>query len=181
MTAHIANTRYALRPCPSPGAPPTGAGPLAATDALVLAVRDARRAAHHYRTALGLHCTAYTGPETGNPQLRAYVLEAGGARWVVSSPAGTGGRLARHLAEHGEGVLEVVLRVPDVHWAFDYAVDRGAAAVTEPHELSDRHGTVVLAAVGDGGPVRHTLVDRTGYTGPYLPGYVARPGAGSAA
>ncbi|MFD0528466.1 hypothetical protein ACFQ1I_17840 [Kitasatospora arboriphila] len=56
-------------------------------------------------------------------------------------------------------------------------MDRGAAAVTEPHELSDRHGTVVLAAVGDGGPVRHTLVDRTGYTGPYLPGYVARPGA----
>ncbi|MFD0528467.1 hypothetical protein ACFQ1I_17845 [Kitasatospora arboriphila] len=92
MTAHIANTRYALRPCPSPGAPPTGAGPLAATDALVLAVRDARRAAHHYRTALGLHCTAYTGPETGNPQLRAYVLEAAApAGWSARPPAPAAG------------------------------------------------------------------------------------------
>ncbi|WP_052390853.1 VOC family protein [Streptomyces sp. NRRL B-24484] len=182
MTAHIANTRYAARPCASPEAPPSaGAGPLAATDALVLAVRDARRAARHYRDALGMRCTAYTGPETGNPHLRAYVLEAGGARWVVGSATGTRGRLARHLADHGEGVLEVALRVPDVHWAFDYAVDRGALAVTEPHELSDRHGTVVLAAIGTGGPVRHVLVDRTGYTGPYLPGYVAPPAAGPAA
>ncbi|MCU7824566.1 VOC family protein [Kitasatospora sp. DSM 101779] len=178
MTAHTANARYAARPCASPEAPPPpGAGPVAATDALVLAVRDARRAAHHYRDALGMHCTAYTGPETGNPHLCSYVLEAGGARWVLSSATGARGRLARHLADHGEGVLEVALRVPDVHWAFDYAVDRGALAVTEPYELSDRHGTVVLAAIGTGGPVRHTLVDRTGYTGPYLPGYVAPPAA----
>ncbi|MEV8096842.1 VOC family protein [Kitasatospora sp. NPDC085879] len=176
MTVHTANTRYAAHPGESPDATPqAGAGPVAATDALVLAVRDARRAAHHYRSALGMRCTAYTGPETGNPHLRSYVLEAAGARYVLSSAAHARGRLARHLAEHGEGVLEVALRVPDVHWAFDYAVDRGALAVTEPYELSDRHGTVVLAVIGTAGPVRHTLVDRTGYTGPYLPGYVVPP------
>ncbi|WP_431678820.1 VOC family protein [Kitasatospora sp. KL5] len=184
-TEHIANTRYReprtpharpdplAAPLPADGRAARGSGPLAATDALVLAVRDARRAAHEYRTALGMRCTAYAGPETGNPHLHSYVLESGGTRYVLSSAARPGGSLARHLADHGEGVLEVGLRVADAYYAYDYAVDRGALPVAEPYELSDRHGTVVLAVIGTAGPVRHTLVDRSRYTGPYLPGYVS--------
>jgi 4-hydroxyphenylpyruvate dioxygenase-like putative hemolysin len=153
--------------------------PCPATDAVVLAVRDAARAAHRYRATLGMRCTAYAGPETGSPHLRSYVLESGGTRYVLSSalrPVGTAARrIARHLAAHGEGVLEIILRVPDAYGAFDYAVDRGATPVTEPYELTDRHGTVVIAVIGAAGTVRHTLVDRSGYAGPYLPGYVRPP------
>ncbi|MFD9127845.1 VOC family protein [Kitasatospora sp. NPDC059571] len=152
--------------------------PLAATDAVVLAVHDAARAAHCYRATLGMRCTAYAGPETGSPHLRSYVLESGPARYVLSSalrPVGAARRIARHLAEHGEGLLEVCLSVPDAYGAYDYAVDRGATSVAEPYELADRHGTVVMAVIGTAGPVRHTLVDRTGYRGAYLPGYVRPP------
>ncbi|GJF30128.1 hypothetical protein KNE206_28280 [Kitasatospora sp. NE20-6] len=150
-------------------------GPTCLTDAVVLAVHDADRAARHYRTVLGMRGIAYAGPETGSPHLRSYVLECGGARYVLSSATRPDGRLARHLADHGEGVVELALRVTDAYFAFDYAVDRGAEAVTEPYELSDRHGTVVIAVIGTAGPIRHTLVDRTRYAGPYLPGYLPFP------
>ncbi|EKT76526.1 4-hydroxyphenylpyruvate dioxygenase, partial [Rhodococcus opacus M213] len=42
------------------------------------------------------------------------------------------------------------------------------------HEVTDEHGTVRLAAIATYGDTRHTLVDRSNYTGPYLPGYIAR-------
>ena len=41
-------------------------------------------------------------------------------------------------------------------------------------EISDEHGTVRIAAIATYGETRHTLVDRSRYTGPYLPGYVAK-------
>ena len=44
----------------------------------------------------------------------------------------------------------------------------------EPHDVTDEHGTVRLAAIAAYGDTRHTLVDRSRYNGPYLPGYVAR-------
>jgi 4-hydroxyphenylpyruvate dioxygenase len=40
--------------------------------------------------------------------------------------------------------------------------------------VSDEHGTVRIAAIAAYGDTRHTLVDRSRYSGPYLPGYVAR-------
>ncbi len=50
----------------------------------------------------------------------------------------------------------------------------GATVLDEPHEVTDEHGTVRLAAIATYGDTRHTLVDRSNYTGPYLPGYIAR-------
>jgi 4-hydroxyphenylpyruvate dioxygenase len=149
-------------------------------DAVVFAVADAQRAARRYCAALGLRCTAYAGPETGEPETVSYVLAAPGTRIVLTSPvrpigggAGPRGReLAAHLARHGDGVLDLAVSVPDVYYAYDYAVDRGALSLAEPHEVRDRFGSVVLATIGVPGGTRHTLVDRAGYAGPYLPGYV---------
>ncbi|MGW3040094.1 VOC family protein [Kitasatospora sp. NPDC001159] len=145
-------------------------------DAVVLAVADAQRAARHYCAALGLRCTAYAGPESGEPETVSYVLSAPGTRIVLTSPVrvtGPRGReLAAHLARHGDGVLDLAVSVPDVYYAYDYAVDRGALSLAEPYEVRDRFGSVVLATIGVPGGTRHTLVDRAGYAGPYLPGYV---------
>jgi len=46
----------------------------------------------------------------------------------------------------------------------------------EPHDVTDDHGTVRLAAIATYGETRHSLIDRSRYHGPYLPGYVARTG-----
>ncbi|MFG3054991.1 VOC family protein [Kitasatospora sp. NPDC048239] len=150
--------------------------PMGHADAVVFAVGDAERAARRYAAALGLRCIAYAGPETGEPETVSYVLRAPGTRIVLTSLVqviGPRGReLAAHLARHGDGVVDLALAVPDVYYAYDYAVDRGAGPLAEPYEVHDRYGTVVLAAIGVPGGTRHTLVDRSGYAGPYLPGYL---------
>jgi 4-hydroxyphenylpyruvate dioxygenase len=55
-----------------------------------------------------------------------------------------------------------------------YARQQGATVVTEPYDLVDDHGTVRLASIATYGETRHTLVDRSRYDGPFLPGFVAR-------
>ncbi|WP_340378614.1 4-hydroxyphenylpyruvate dioxygenase [Streptomyces sp. SS7] len=151
--------------------------PVGGMDAIVFAVGNARQAAHYYSTAFGMQLVAYAGPETGSRETASYVLTSGSARFVLTSvvkPATTWGHfLARHVAEHGDGVVDLALEVPDARAAYAHAVEHGARSVAEPYELKDEHGTVVLAAIATYGETRHTLVDRSGYDGPYLPGFVA--------
>ncbi|GAA2986996.1 VOC family protein [Kitasatospora sp. NPDC127116] len=150
--------------------------PMGRADAVVFAVADAERAARRYCAALGLRCTAYAGPRTGDPETLSYVLAAPGTRIVLTSPVRTTGprgrELTAYLDRYGDGVLDLTVSVPDVYYAYDYAVDRGALSLTEPYEARDDYGAVVLATIGVPGGTRHTLVDRAGYVGPYLPGYV---------
>jgi 4-hydroxyphenylpyruvate dioxygenase len=152
--------------------------PVKGMDAVVFAVGNAKQAAHYYATAFGMRLVAYAGPETGSRETASYVLESGGARFVLTSvvkPSTEYGRfLADHVAAHGDGVIDLAIEVPDVHRAYAYAVAHGARGLAEPYELKDDHGSVVLAAIATYGDTRHTLVDRRGYDGPYLPGYVAR-------
>ncbi len=151
--------------------------PVKGMDAVVFAVGNAKQAAHYYSTAFGMRLVAYRGPETGSREIAGYVLESGGARFVLLSvirPATDEGRfLAEHVAAHGDGVTDLALEVPDARAAYRYAVEHGATGLQEPHEVTDEHGTVVLAAIATYGQTRHTLVERRDYTGPYLPGYVA--------
>jgi 4-hydroxyphenylpyruvate dioxygenase len=46
--------------------------------------------------------------------------------------------------------------------------------VAEPHDLTDEHGTVRIASIATYGDTVHSLVDRSRYTGPFLPGFVPR-------
>ncbi|UGY91668.1 4-hydroxyphenylpyruvate dioxygenase [Streptomyces gobiensis] len=151
--------------------------PVKGMDAVVFAVGNAKQAAHFYSTAFGMKLVAYSGPETGSREIASYVLESGAARFVMTSvikPMTEHGRfLAQHVAEHGDGVIDLAIEVPDAHAAYAYAVGHGATGVAEPYELKDEHGTVVLAAIATYGQTRHTLVDRSGYDGPYLPGFVS--------
>ena len=62
-----------------------------------------------------------------------------------------------------------------------HARAQGATVVEEPHDLTDEHGTVRLAAIATYGDTRHTLVDRSRYSGPYLSGYVTRRRSGHVA
>jgi len=64
--------------------------------------------------------------------------------------------------------------VPDVDRCIAHARAEGATVLAEPHDLVDEHGTVRTAAIAAYGETRHTLVDRSRYDGPYLPGFVQR-------
>jgi 4-hydroxyphenylpyruvate dioxygenase len=147
--------------------------PVNGMDAAVFAVGNARQAAHFYSTALGMRCVAYRGPETGCRDEAAYVLESGTARFVFRGPVRAGTALGRHVAEHGDGVIDLAITVPSAEAAYEHAVARGATGLEEPQVFEDAHGKVVLAAIATFGDTRHTLVERSNYGGPYLPGYAA--------
>jgi len=89
-----------------------------------------------------------------------------------------GTELGRHVAEHGDGVVDLAIEVPDVPAAYAFATAHGATGLEEPHPLTDDDGTVWRAAIATYGQTRHSLVDRSAYSGPYLPGFVARERSG---
>jgi 4-hydroxyphenylpyruvate dioxygenase len=141
-------------------------------DAVVFAVGNARQAAHYYSTAFGMRCVAYRGPETGCRDEAAYVLASGQARFVLRGPVRAGTALAAHVAAHGDGVTDLSIGVLSAEEAFGYAVARGARPIAAPHTAEDEHGKVVLATIAAYGDTTHTLVERSNYSGRYLPGYV---------
>jgi 4-hydroxyphenylpyruvate dioxygenase len=129
-------------------------------DAIVFAVGNALQAAHFYSTAFGMQVVGYAGPQTGQPDECTYVLSSGTARFVLRGSVRGGTDLARHVAEHGDGVVDLAIEVADVHRAHAYAVAHGATSLQDPYESTDEHGTVVRAAIATYGHTRHGLVDR---------------------
>ncbi|MGY1728579.1 4-hydroxyphenylpyruvate dioxygenase [Geodermatophilus sp. SYSU D01062] len=148
--------------------------PVTGWDALVWVVGNAVQSAHFLQSAFGMELVAYSGPETGNRDHRAYVLRSGAARFVVTGAYDPASPRADHHRAHGDGIVDIALAVPDVDRCVAHARAQGATVVAEPHDLTDEHGTVRLATIGAYGDTVHTLVDRSRYTGPHLPGYVAR-------
>jgi len=148
--------------------------PVEAVDHVHFAVGNAKQAAHYYSTAFGMRCTAYRGPETGHRDSASYVLESGGARFVLTAEVHAGTDLGRHVRDHGDGVIDVALRVPDAAHAYAHAIAHGAEGLLEPTSYEDEHGKVVIAKIRTYGETTHSLVQRTDYSGPFLPGYGAR-------
>jgi 4-hydroxyphenylpyruvate dioxygenase len=148
--------------------------PVTGWDAVVWAVGNATQAAHFYRAVYDMELVAYSGPETGNRDHHAYVLRSGAVRFVLTGAVDPASPVADHHRRHGDGIVDIALEVPDVDRCIAHARAEGATVLVEPHDVSDEHGTVRTAAIATYGETRHTLVDRSRYTGPYLPGYVAR-------
>jgi 4-hydroxyphenylpyruvate dioxygenase len=147
--------------------------PVTGWDAIVFVVGNATQTAHYYQSAWGMELVGYSGPEHGNRDHKSFVLRSGSIRFVVNGAVDPDSELADHHRRHGDGVVDIALEVPDVDRCIAQARKAGASVVREPEDLTDEHGTVRIAAIATYGETRHTLVDRSRYDGPYLPGYVA--------
>ncbi len=148
--------------------------PVTGWDAVVWAVGNATQAAQFYQSTFGMTLVAYSGPETGNRDHHAYVLESGAVRFVLKGGVDPDSMILDHHRTHGDGIMDIALEVPDVDKCIDHARAEGAVILDEPHDISDEHGTIRIGAIAAYGDTRHTLVDRSNYSGPYLPGYVER-------
>jgi 4-hydroxyphenylpyruvate dioxygenase len=149
--------------------------PVIGIDHVAFALGNARQAAHFYSTAFGMTCVAYRGPEQGYRDAVEYVLVSGRVRFVLTGAARAGTTLAQRVTAHGDGVSDLAIEVPDVHRAVAFARQQGATILEEPAEATDEHGTVRRATLATYGDTRHTLIDRSRYRGPFLPGFIARP------
>lgn len=148
--------------------------PVTGWDAAVWVVGNATQTAHFFVSAFGMELVAYSGPETGNRDHVAFVLKSGAVRFVIKGGVDPTSPLLDHHRKHGDGIVDIALEVPDVDRCITHAHAVGATVLEEPHDVTDEHGTVRIGAIATYGDTRHTLVDRSRYTGPYLPGYVAR-------
>jgi 4-hydroxyphenylpyruvate dioxygenase len=148
--------------------------PVKGVDYLQFLVGNAKQAAHYYSTAFGMTCVAYRGPEQGYRDHVEYVLVSGSARFVITGAVHAGAPGADHVAKHSDGIYDIAIEVPDVDAAFKHAVASGARGVTEPHDLTDANGTVRIAAIATYGETIHSLIDRSRYDGPFMPGFVSR-------
>src|SRR2546423_12068664 len=145
--------------------------PIQAIDHVEYYVGNARQAAYYYSKALGFHVTSYAGPETGVRDRASWLCEQGDARYVFTGAMAPDSFIAKHVFEHGDGVRDVALRVPDATHAWEQATGRGAESVLEPTVSQDDHGQVVRASIKAYGDTLHSFVERENYSGPFLPGY----------
>jgi 4-hydroxyphenylpyruvate dioxygenase len=140
-------------------------------DHLHLYVGNAKQAAYYYCTAFGFTTIAYAGPETGVRDRASYVLAQNDLRLVISTALRPEDPIAAHVLAHGDGIKDVALGVTDARAVFTQALHGGALPVKYPEEHGDEYGTVVTASVATYGNVIHSLIQRDGYHGPFLPGY----------
>jgi 4-hydroxyphenylpyruvate dioxygenase len=148
--------------------------PIHGIDHLELYVGNAAQAAYYYTRAWGFVETAYRGLETGTRDRVSHVLEQGRIRLVLTGSLTGDDQIAEHHKRHGDGVWSIALRVPDASAAYEHAVAHGARGLETPHERADEHGRVRLASVQTYGETRHLFVERSDYSGAFLPGFERR-------
>ncbi|GAA0738168.1 4-hydroxyphenylpyruvate dioxygenase [Dactylosporangium roseum] len=148
--------------------------PLTGLDHVRFYVGNAKQAAHYYSTAFGMTLIACRGPEQGYRNHAEYVLKSGSAVFVLAGGVHRQAEATQHHERHGDGVVDIALEVPDVDTAYAFALKQGATGVETPHDEQDEHGVVRVAAIATYGETRHTLIDRSRYSGPFRPGFVAR-------
>jgi 4-hydroxyphenylpyruvate dioxygenase len=146
--------------------------PLNGTDYLELYVGNAKQAAHFYKTAFGFQSLAYAGLATGLKDRESYVVQQGKIRLVLTSPLKGGTEIGKHIDQHGDGVKAVALWVDDAEKSFRETVSRGAEPYLEPQTEKDSFGEVKRSGIKAYGDTVHLFVERSRYSGVFLPGFV---------
>ena len=118
--------------------------PITGWDALVWVVGNATQAAAYYQLVYGMELVAYAGPATGLRDHHSFVLESAAARFVLNGPVEPNSPLLARLTQHGDGISDIALEVPDVDRCIAHARKVGATIVEEPHDTSDESDKTLL-------------------------------------
>jgi 4-hydroxyphenylpyruvate dioxygenase len=153
--------------------------PLRGFDHVEFWVGNARQAAHFYDKTFGFTPVAKLGLETGARDRASYVLQQGKVRFVVSSALQPDHEIARHCQLHGDGVKVVAFEVADVERAMGELKARGATVLEPASVAQDEHGSYAWGTIRYAGDTVIKLVDRSGYGGPFAPGFAPLEAAGT--
>ena len=145
--------------------------PLQGTDYVEFYVGNAKQAAHFYKTALGFQSLAYAGPETGTKDRASYVIRQNKLTFVLTTPLRSGNPIADHIYKHGDGVKVIALNVEDATSAWNETTKRGGKSYLEPVTLKDDDGEVVMSGIHTYGDTVHLFIERSGYSGLFMPGF----------
>ena len=145
--------------------------PLQGTDYVEFYVGNAKQAAHFYKTAFGFQSLAYSGPETGTRDKASYVLRQNKLTFVLTTPLRTNNPIADHIYKHGDGVKVIALKVEDATSAWNETTKRGGKSFMEPVTLTDDDGEVVMSGIHTYGDTVHLFIERSNYSGVFMPGF----------
>ena len=177
LSAHTAPTKSVVS---------QGVGSYKGYDNVHWYVGNAKQAAAFYVTRMGFERIAYRGLETGSRVIASHVVRNGDVTFILTSPLQTAKsktaklstaeralleEIQEHLELHGDAVRDVAFAVDDVRAVYDAAVQRGAKVVHPPTTESDDFGSVIYARIKTYGDTIHTLIQRSGYRGVFLPGF----------
>jgi 4-hydroxyphenylpyruvate dioxygenase len=138
-------------------------------EALHYYVHDLERSRRFYTERLDFAEVAVSGEAlTRDGRQRSALFQAGDVRILCSAPAGPGGRAARWLRLHPDGVGSVLFEVEDAVRAFALLEERGGTPTGELTVLRDDGGTFrTFAITTPFGDTTFRLVERRGWRGHY--------------
>ena len=106
-------------------------------------VHDLERSRKFYVDKLDFAETWRSTPETeAKGRQRAACFQAGNVMVVCSSPVGEGGRAARFLSKHPDGVGTLIFEVEDVERIFALLEERGGTPIADIETFTDDGGTL---------------------------------------
>lgn len=148
--------------------------PINGTDHIEFYVGNAKQTALFYQHVMGFELLAYSGPETGVRDRASYVLKQDKLRFVFTSSLAPDHEISDHVKQHGDGVKVLALWVDDAEKSYKETTSRGATGVKAPFTIKDEFGSVKMAIIKTYGDTVHTFVERSAYSGAFLPGFVAK-------
>jgi 4-hydroxyphenylpyruvate dioxygenase len=142
-------------------------------------VHDLERSRRFYCGMLDFAETWRSSPELEQRgRQRSAVFEAGRIRVTCSTPYGDGGRAARFLSKHPDGVGTLIFEVEDIDRTFRLLDERGGTAISDVETFQDDGGTLrqfsITTPFGD---CTFRFRERRGYRG-FFPGAVPHEGGG---
>mmetsp|Transcript_6601 Transcript_6601/g.11472 ORF Transcript_6601/g.11472 Transcript_6601/m.11472 type:complete len:385 (+) Transcript_6601:93-1247(+) len=159
-----------------PAKPDTG-GSYTGFDHVTFWVGNAKQAAQWYVARLGFQPFAYSGLETGSRDVATHVVKQNEIVFAFKSPLQPSGdvsdEMGKHLSLHGDAAKDVAFAVDNAKAMYEIAVKRGAKSISEPKELKDENGSVIVATIATYGDCTHTFVERKDFKGAFLPGFKA--------
>lgn len=133
-------------------------------------VGSAKHSAQYYASLYGFKIVGYAGPETGVRDRVSYLLKQNDLIFVISSALQPDHAINRFIAQHGDGVAEISIRIKDPKLALDHALANGAEQVGTYEALEDESGVFLRGRIKIYGDTTMALVNRDGYRG-VLPGF----------
>jgi 4-hydroxyphenylpyruvate dioxygenase len=130
-------------------------------------VRDLARSRRFYTELLGFSEIGKSSPELERDgKQRSLVFAAGDIVITCSAPDGPGGRAARYLAKHPDGIGTLAFEVEDIERAFAVLEARGATPISEVQRIEDSDGTLATFSITTPfGDTTFRFIERHGYAG----------------
>ncbi|KAI5646613.1 glyoxalase/Bleomycin resistance protein/Dioxygenase superfamily domain-containing protein [Phthorimaea operculella] len=148
------------------------AGRFLAFDHLTFWVSNAKQAASYYVTRFGFQPLAFKGLETGSRKIASHAVRLNKIIFVFQAQyEPEESQFNKEVSTHGDFVKDIAFNVENLDYILEYAKKQGAVVVKDLWEEKDEFGVVRMATVKTYGDNTHTLIDRSKYSGPFLPGY----------